>query len=218
MLVIVVADGEPGPGDAALLGKADLLIAADGGARWVEAQGSRPDLIVGDLDSVDAATLERLVSAGSRVERHPTEKDESDTELALAAAVAAGADRIVLLGALRGNRLDHELANLLLLLDPRFASRDLRIICGPTQVRAMGRGTSLEIEATIGETVSLLPIGGDAIGVTTRGLRYPLAGGTLTLGGSRGLSNVVTETPASVRLEGGSLLVVETRDTMESEA
>ncbi|HLY35913.1 MAG TPA: thiamine diphosphokinase [Candidatus Limnocylindria bacterium] len=218
MLVIVVADGEPEPGDAGLLVKADLLIAADGGARWVDAVGSRPDLIVGDLDSVDAGTLDRLVRAGSRLERHATEKDESDTELALAAAVAAGADRIVLLGALRGRRLDHELANLLLLLDPRLASRDLRIVCGPTQVRAVRGETTLGIEATIGETVSLLPIGGDAIGVTTHGLRFPLAGGTLTLGGSRGLSNVVTETPASVRLEGGSLLVVETRNTMEGEA
>jgi thiamine pyrophosphokinase len=218
MLVIVVADGEPEPGDAALLEAADLLVAADGGARWIEAQGSRPDLIVGDLDSLDPAAVDRLARAGTRIERHPTDKDASDTELALAAAMSVGADRIVLLGAMRGARLDHEVANLLLLVDPALAERDLRVVRGATQVRAVHGGATLALEATIGDTVSLLPIGGDAIGVTTGGLRYALNGETLALGRSRGLSNEVAETPASVRLQVGSLLVVETRNTTEGES
>lgn len=215
MLVIVVADGEPDPADAGMLVTADLLVAADGGARWIEEQGVVPGLIVGDLDSLAPATVERLAAAGSRVQRHPVDKDASDTELAVAAAVAAGADRIVILGAMRGPRLDHELANLLLLVDPALGGRDVRIVRGATQVRTVAGGATLALEARAGDTVSLLPIGGDAIGVTTRGLRYPLDGETLSLGASRGLSNVVDNTPASVRLQVGSLLVVETRQTME---
>ena len=198
-----------------MLVTADLLVAADGGARWIEEQGVVPGLIVGDLDSLAPATVERLAAAGSRVQRHPVDKDASDTELAVAAAVAAGADRIVILGAMRGPRLDHELANLLLLVDPALGGRDVRIVRGATQVRTVAGGATLALEARAGDTVSLLPIGGDAIGVTTRGLRYPLDGETLSLGASRGLSNVVDNTPASVRLQVGSLLVVETRQTME---
>lgn len=218
MLVIVVADGEPDAVDAALLPDADLLVAADGGARWIEEQGVVPGLIVGDLDSLAPAAVTRLADAGSRVERHPVDKDASDTELAVAAAVAAGAERIVILGAMRGPRLDHELANLLLLVDPALAGHDVRIVRGATQVRAVAGGATLGLEGRVGDTVSLLPIGGDAIGVTTRGLRYPLGGETLALGASRGLSNQVEATPASVRLQIGSLLVVEARQTMEGEA
>lgn len=217
MLAIVVADGEPDPTDAALLAAADLIVAADGGARWIEEQGAVPGLIVGDLDSLDAAIAERLATAGSRIERHPVDKDASDTELATGAALAAGANRVVILGAMRGPRLDHELANLLLLADPSLAGHDVRIVRGPTQVRAIAGGETLALEGRVGDTVSLLPVGGDAIGVTTRGLRYPLDGETLSLGASRGLSNEVEEMPASVRLEIGSLLVVETRQTLEGE-
>jgi thiamine pyrophosphokinase len=217
MLVIVVADGVPDPADARLLDAADLLIAADGGARWLEDQGRLPGLVVGDLDSLEGEALERLARAGSRVERHPTEKDASDTELALAAAVTAGADRIVVLGAMGGPRLDHELANLLLLVDPALRRRDVRIVRGAAEVRAMTGGSTLVLDGGVGDTVTLVPVGGDAIGVTTQGLRYALHGETLPLGTSRGLSNEVVQAPASVRLRVGSLLVVETRNTTEGE-
>lgn len=211
MRAIVVADGEPAGEDAGLLAGADLVIAADGGARWIEEQGCIPDLLVGDLDSLDADTVARLASRGTRVERHPTAKDASDTELALEAALREGADRVVLLGALRGPRLDHELANLLLLARPAFASTDLRAVHGATHARGLRGGQTLTIEAGVGETVSLFPVGGDATGVTTTGLRYPLDGETLAMGSTRGLSNQVSEEAASVGLEVGALLVLEQR-------
>lgn len=209
MLALVVADGEPAPSDRDLLPSADLVIAADGGARWAEVNGRRPDLVVGDLDSLGDEAAARLEAEGSRVVRHPADKDASDTELAIAEAFGMGADRVVVVGALRGERLDHELANLLLLADPRYAYRQLRIVQGGTVIRAVPGGSTLRVEARAGRPITLLPLGGDAIGVTTRGLRYPLKGETLALGSSRGLSNVVEKQPASVRLEVGALLVVE---------
>jgi thiamine pyrophosphokinase len=209
MLALVVADGEPAAADARLFATADLVVAADGGARWSEANGRRPDVVVGDMDSLGDEAVARLEDEGTRVVRHPVDKNASDTELAIGEAFGAGADRVVVIGALRGERLDHELANLLLLADPRYAYRPLRIVQGDTVIRAVPGGATLRIEARPGRPVTLLPLGGDAIGVTTRGLRYPLKAETLALGSSRGLSNVVDKQPASVRLEVGALLVVE---------
>ncbi len=216
MKAVVVAGGRPDPRDVDLLADVDLLVAADAGACWLDELGRTPDLLVGDLDSIGAELLDRLVAAGVEVERHAAEKDESDAELALARAVASGADEIVILGALAGERLDHELANLLLLADPGWreggaeaVGRDVRIVSGATTVRAFHGGERLELGGSVGDIVTLLPIGGDAQGVTTDGLRYPLSDEELRFGRSRGLSNVVQRAGASVWLASGTLLVVE---------
>lgn len=210
MKVVVVASGELDARDASRLDGADLVIAADGGAESLDRLGRRPDLLVGDLDSTDAALVERLAEAGTRVDRHPTDKEASDTELALEAAIAAGASEVVLLGATGGDRLDHELANLLLLADPGREARNVRLVRGSSTVRVLHGATRLGLAGAPGDLVSLLPIGGDASGVTTDGLRWALSGETLRMGRSRGLSNEVTGPPASVSLERGTLLVVET--------
>jgi thiamine pyrophosphokinase len=209
--VIVVAGGNAAPEDAALLSDADRVIAADSGANWLEGCGVLPDLVIGDMDSIDPALLDRLVAQGIEVERHPTEKDASDVELALSRAIADGADQVVILGALGGERLDHELANLLLLIDRRWDGIDARAVRAGTTVRALRGGGHLELDGSAGNRVSLLPIEGDATGVRTSGLRYPLAGETLQSGRSRGLSNEIEQGPASVSLEGGTLLIIETR-------
>lgn len=211
MRVVIVAAGDLAAADARRLDGADLVIAADGGTNALDRLGRRPDLVVGDLDSADPATVERMAGAGTRVERHPVDKDASDTELALDAAVAAGATEVVLLGALGGVRLDHELANLLLLADPALAGRaGVRLVHGATTARVLRGGERLALDGTAGDLVTLLPLGGDATGVTTAGLRWPLDGATLAVGRSRGLSNEITRRPASVSLADGALLVIET--------
>jgi thiamine pyrophosphokinase len=210
MKVVVVASGRLEPIDVAHLDDADLVIAADGGAESLDALGRRPDLLVGDFDSISPALAERLEAEGIEMERHPSDKERSDTELALEAAVARGATEVVLLGAIGGDRLDHELANLLLLADPGMAGRDVRIARGSSTARVLRGGERLALAGSAGDLVSLLPIGGDASGVTTDGLRWPLEAATLGLGRSRGLSNEIVAGAASVSLEHGTLLVVET--------
>jgi thiamine pyrophosphokinase len=208
---VVVAGGEPDARDAEHLANADLVVAADGGSQWLDAIGVRPDVLLGDLDSAEPGLVERLTGQGVAVERFPPEKDTSDAELALGRAAGAGADEVVVLGALGGNRLDHELANLLMLADPRWPDliRDLRIVRGGTVARALHGGERLSLAGSIGDHVTLLPIGGRAEGIDTDGLRYRLHGDALDLGRSRGLSNEVVATPASVSLERGTLLVIE---------
>jgi thiamine pyrophosphokinase len=210
MKVVVVASGDLDPMDTVWLDRADLVLAADGGAGSLDRHGRRPDRLIGDLDSVDASLIERLAATGVVIDRFPLDKEASDTELAVEAALEAGATEVVLLGAFGGSRIDHELATVLLLADPALAGRNVRAVRASAQARAINGGELLILGGAVGDTVSLLPVGGDVTGVTTDGLRWPLEGATLRMGRSRGLSNEVSGLPASVRIELGSLLVVET--------
>jgi thiamine pyrophosphokinase len=204
---VIVAHGDALPPDRAHAAGADLLVAADGGALLCSRWDLMPALVVGDLDSLGAERAEELARAGVRVIGYPADKDESDTELAVRAALEAGADEIVLVAALGGPRLDHELANILLVADPLLAGR-IRAVRGDTTVGAIHTGGSHRIAGGPGDTVTLLPVG-DASGVVTDGLRYPLRGEALRAGAARGLSNVVERAGASVALAEGVLIVIE---------
>ncbi len=206
MKAVVVAHGEVDPADVAHVRGADLVIAADGGSVHLERWGIDPHLIVGDLDSLPPEARSRL--AGHRIERHPAEKDKSDTELAVERAIAAGADEIVVLGALGGPRADHAVANTLLLAVDRGAAR-VRIAQGPLSMRVIRDGQRADLAGGEGELVTLLALGGDVDGVTTEGLRYPLRSETLRVGSSRGISNEISAAGASVSVGSGSLLVIE---------
>jgi thiamine pyrophosphokinase len=208
MKAVVVASGDVASSDLRHVIGAGLVIAADGGAAALERSGTRIDRLVGDLDSADPALVARLAADGTQVTRHPADKESSDTELAVMAALESGATEIVLLGAMAGTRLDHALANLLLLADPELGPA-LRIVHGPSTVRAVRDGGRLALDAEPGALVTLLPVGGEVTGVTTRGLRWPLVAATLRIGRSRGLSNEVVQPDAWVRVEHGTLLVVE---------
>ncbi len=191
----------------------DLVIAADGGARHAAALGRRLDLWVGDGDSLGAAELDDLAASGVPIRRAPVDKDESDAELALLAAVAAGVTRITVLGALGGERIDHGLANVWLLGHVRLAGCDVRLVDASVRIRLVGPGRT-DLGGRTGDLVSLLPFGGDAAGVTTDGLRYPLRDEALPSGPSRGLSNVRESGGAVLTVGSGRILVVETPATL----
>lgn len=204
-----MAHGDVLPADRGVIGANDYLVAADGGALALERWKVLPHLIVGDMDSLGDAGVERFAKQGIPVAKFPAAKDESDLELAVAQAIAAGASEIVLLGALGGERLDHETANLLLLADPGYDGVRIEARRGSLRVRAVRGEGSLSV-GPLEAIVTLLPINGDAEGVTTEGLRYPLRGETLRFGRARGLSNEVDSLPATVTVRKGSLLVFET--------
>jgi thiamine pyrophosphokinase len=208
---IVIAHGEVAASDRDEVVGAEVVIAADGGALALERWGIVPQLLVGDLDSLGPDRAAALGARGAKVIAYPAAKDESDLELALRYALESGADDIALLGIFGGARLDHALANAALLADPAYRGRGLRAVQGDTTVRPLHSGEHLTLDGPIGSLVTLLPARGDAKGVRTEGLRYPLAGDTLRFGRSRGLSNVVASHPASVSLAEGVLLVIEIR-------
>lgn len=190
-----------------------LVIAADGGARHAAALGRRIDLWVGDGDSTGADELAAMEAAGVSIRRAPVDKDESDAELALLAALDAGARRVTILGALGGERVDHGLANVWLLGHPRLLDRDVRLVDAAARIRLVGPGRA-DLGGRTGDLVSLLPFGGDAGGLTTGGLRYPLRDEALRSGPSRGLSNVRVADDAFLIVGSGRILVVETPATL----
>ena len=212
---LIVADGDIPGRDAVvrLLRNTDpnLVIAADGGALKATALGYPPHVVVGDSDSLPADAAEEMRLAGAEVLLHPAAKDESDTELAVREAIARGATALLVVGAFGGRRLEHTIANLLLLCLPELSEVDVRLADGASVVRLLAGGASITIDGTVGDNVTLLPITADVEGVTTDGLAFPLDDEPLHQGPARGLSNVMVGSRASVRLSSGRLLVVHTR-------
>jgi thiamine pyrophosphokinase len=197
-----------------------LVIAADGGARHAETLGVTIDLWVGDGDSIGEAGLAALETAGVPLERSRPDKDESDTELAILAAISRGASGIVIVGALGGARIDHALANVELLALPGLDGHAATIFGAGARIfliRAPGpAGDAVErrLPGRRGDIVSLLPMGPDVQGVTTDGLAYPLVDEALPMGHTRGLSNVRVADEARVTVRSGLLLVVESPATL----
>ena len=216
MKALVVADGDiPTRATVDRLlapNGADLVISADGGAEKAVALGIRPDVVVGDNDSLSREAEAKLHASGVEVIVHPTAKDESDTELAVREALSRGASSIVIIGAFGGARLEHTVANLLLLAMPELDGRDVCLADGASEVRLVSGDASLTLSGQRGDFVSLFPLAPLADGVTTQGLEYALADEALSQGPARGLSNVMTGTEATISLRSGRLLVVHTRN------
>jgi thiamine pyrophosphokinase len=185
----------------------DLIIAVDGGTRHAWEAGVVPQLVIGDMDSLASDERERLESSEVELSSFPARKDTTDLELALVRAVSEGADSILILGAL-GGRIDQTIANLLLLALPELAEIDVRVAEG-AQEAFLIRQEAI-IVGQPGDTVSLIPFGGDAAGVSVDGLEWPLQDETLRFGPARGVSNVLTGEEASVRVRRGLILCVVT--------
>lgn len=192
------------------LREASAIIAADGGAAHVLRAGRRPDVVIGDLDSFSPEKREPLEAAGVRFLVHPEAKDETDLELALLHAAAMG-DEPVLVFAGLGGRLDQMLANVLLLMHPALRSHAIRFLTAYQQIWLVeGPGTT-EVRGERGDTVSLIPLGGDAHVRATRGLVWPLEDEVLAFGPARGVSNEMTGPLATVDVAEGQLLCVHTK-------
>jgi thiamine pyrophosphokinase len=207
---IVFANGrmDGWPPGLEVLPEKDLIICADGGLAQALRWELRPDLIIGDLDSADPADLDRLAAQGIEIIRHPVEKDETDLELALLAALEREPEEIIILGGF-GKRLDMTLANIFILASAKFqGGPTLRLMDQHRTVLFLQGPGSLTLEGDPQETVSLLPLGGPVRGVTLQGLKYPLKDAVLELGSTRGISNVISESPARIEIQEGGLIVV----------
>jgi len=209
MRAIVVAGGSSSAGDnwRQWAAAADLIVGADGGAVRALAWGLPPHVVIGDMDSLTSQEKAELSTGGPEFIVHPRAKDETDLELALTYVAERGYRDVVVLGAL-GGRLDHMLANLFLLALPQLAGVRVRVVDGRQEAMLVRGGGAVELAGHPGDLVSLLPIGGDAHGVTTGGLAWPLHRDTLFFGSSRGVSNELAAPEARIEIEDGCLLVI----------
>lgn len=203
--VVVVAGGEAPPTTVrAMLPPDATVIAADSGLDHAAALGLRPVRVVGDMDSVDPVRLASLDDTVA-IDVHPVDKDASDLELAIAAALELAPDELIVVGG-HGGRLDHLLANVALLASPALADVAVQWLAGrdlvvPVRDRVTVAGRSRAL-------VSLIAIGGPALGVTTEGLAWELHDEDLDPTSSRTISNQFLGTEASVSVRDGVVVVV----------
>jgi thiamine pyrophosphokinase len=212
MKALLFANGEPNPGlmvQRALASAENArIIAADGGARIAHKYGYRVDTVIGDMDSLSELELQMLQHYGAVVHRYPPEKDETDLELALKFAAEQHISWLRIIGGV-GGRVDQVLSNIYLLALPELHDMDVGLVAGNQAIYLLRTGEH-HLQGVAGDTVSLLPMGGDVHGITTDDLQYPLHGETLQFGPARGISNVMLHDIATVTLTSGLLLVVHT--------
>lgn len=184
--------------------QADLLVCADGGLRHAHACGLRPDLVIGDFDSGE-------IPDGCEVIRYKPEKDNSDLMCCVKEAIRRGADEIGIACA-SGGRIDHFLANLLLLeyLDRQGVQAVFYDSCN--RVRFHPGGIQSYAADTEYSYVGLIPLDAVLNGVTLRGLKYPLTNATLDRAAVISISNEASEEHYTIEIEEGRALVIESRD------
>jgi len=188
----------------------DCVICADGGVKHALAMGITPDYLLGDFDSLEPEILEQVKSLPQppKIIKFSTNKDKSDSQLAAEFALGLEPDLIIMMGA-TGSRWDHSLANITMLaLLPQ--DTPIHLVNENNELFLMSSGVDFEGEP--GEEISILPLSPVVKGVTTRGLKWPLIDHTIKMGDSLGVSNVILERSAGVRITEGKLLVIRSRD------
>ena len=196
----------------AMLRQDDYVIYCDCGLRHMDGLGAEPDLIVGDFDSIAPGILETLQQKHqTKIERHSSIKDETDTELAMRLAMSLGADYIEIYGA-TGTRMDHVLGNIQLLKMALDQWVHCHIIDENNRISMIRESATIRKDQQYGEYVSLIPFTSCVKGLTLRGMKYPLNRYTLTCGLARGVSNEIVDAVAEIELEEGILLVIESKD------
>ena len=190
------------------LGSFDLVIAADSGVDSAFALGLSPDIAIGDLDSISSDGLERLRASDSVVLQSPTDKDATDTELALAHLVTAGATHAVLLSP-GGGRLDHAHGVFSALANPLLTQIALEAVIGTAHITVLHGDDSRLVPRRGSHLTALHAMNGVARGVRTSGLRWNLLDEELAPWVSRGVSNEMIDDAAMISLIAGALLVVQ---------
>lgn len=208
MRAVVFLNGSPDPPGLIrrVAARADLVVAADGGALHALAAGITPDLVVGDMDSLGEEGARRLEARGALLERHPVRKDKMDGHLAVLAANENGATHLDFLCA-TGERLDAVFALPHLLLAAERLGLRATVVAGWGAMFVVEDG-SRTVEGSPGESVSVFPVSGPAEGVTLEGFEYPLQEARLEAGDTLGFHNELADGEARVTVGGGTLLVI----------
>ena len=206
MRIIIFANGNlPNLEKArSLIHTDDFILCADGGTRHALALGLTPNVIVGDMDSVTEKERRKMKELDVEIIQHPTDKNETDLELAINHALTLNPDQILILAAL-GGRMDHTLANIALLSNLQLATFNIRLTDGVEELFFCR--DQAKVEGRSGDIVSLIPWQGEVTGVFTENLRWHLHHETLYPEKTRGISNEMTADIATVSIKSGLLLI-----------
>ncbi|MCT4631715.1 MAG: thiamine diphosphokinase [Firmicutes bacterium] len=184
----------------------DFLIGVDGGTNHIDKLGLVPNVILGDMDSVD----KELMNGKFRdveVKTFPTRKDYTDTELALFYTEELKADQVVFLGMV-GNRFDHTLGNVFLLKKAFQMGLNAFIYTDMHEMYIVDKKAS--IKGCKGDLLSILPLSETVEGIYLRNLEYPLNNATVKMGEAIGISNVFLGDIAEIEVASGLLIVIKT--------
>jgi len=185
--------------------KKTLLVGCDGGTAHILALGLTPHVVIGDFDSISPKILRALTGKPVEYIRYPTDKLFTDSDLGITLAAERGCKEIILAG-VRGTATDHFVGNLFMLAKKKFASLDIKIIEGREEILLVR--TRIRIKGSKGDDLSLIAIGRDARGVSTKGLFYLLKNAVLQSGTAQGIRNKLTGTYAEITVRKGPLLVI----------
>ncbi|MCU0479924.1 MAG: thiamine diphosphokinase [Anaerolineae bacterium] len=209
---LIFANGDPADGTMVRRTlsyvETPYVIAADGGVRVAKFFGVGVDTVIGDMDSIPDDDYLHLKHDNITLIQHPPQKDFTDLELALMHAVERGITWIRIIGAI-GGRFDQTLANVYLLALPILMGRDVALVAGEQSISLLPAGVH-SLEGQVGDTLSLIPLGGDVEKIRTDGLQYPLHDETLHFGPARGVSNVFLFPTITLHIGKGQLLVIHT--------
>ena len=182
------------------------IICADGGANHTYKMGIIPDYIIGDLDSVEKEVVEYYREKGVEFKEFPTKKDETDSELCVHLAKILGSDSVDMYSAL-GGRIDHTLANVKLLYYIKKEGMTPRII-NENEIMYVMENERFILKGKKGETISVVPIKGDANGMTLEKLEYPLKDFSMEYSRPMGISNVMLEDEAVIEIKDGAAIII----------
>ena len=188
-----------------IIKKDDCLIAVDGGAKYILELRFIPNVIIGDMDSIDPKLLKKFKSI-----KYPRKKDKTDFELAIDYCLENIFKEIIIFGIL-GDRIDHLIANIFLLAKVQTENRSIKIkiIEGKKEIYVLKK--EITINGKVGDEVSIIPVSEKLEGVTTDGLYYRLIDDTLFFGSTRGISNVLNKTSAKIIVTDGIALIIHLR-------
>lgn len=189
---------------------ADIIICADSGADALFAAEILPHVLLGDFDSINTEVFDYFVHQGIKTVRFNTDKDVTDTHIAIKYAINQGADKIIILGAL-GDRIDHTLSNIFL-LESYIHQAHCKIIDIKNRIELITDSARRVYSNKNYKYISLIPVSKKVVGVTTDGFKYKLDNATLFRNDSFGISNEIIQTYGTVSIKKGLLAVIQAND------
>lgn len=185
----------------------DYIICADGGLNYLDSLSIKPNLIVGDFDSVNISLLEKYKNV--TIKRYPTEKNFTDTEIAIEEAIASRYDEITIIGA-TGTRLDHTMANILLIERYIMSGISIKIVDNNNYISILNKDTIVNKKE--GYFLSIIPITDYIDGITLKGVKYPLLDVRVDRGSTLCISNEITANKAEISIKIGKGILFISKD------